>query len=218
MAVWYLTACSPWSAMPPLEDLLAAGAGKLLVLLEGFVEFLAVHGHAVLGGQFLGELDGESVGIVKLERQAAGHDLLGIFEKVGKHLFELVLALLEGFKELLFLSLQLIHHAGAVFRQLGVRTAELGDDDLRDACQKHAVDAELASVADGAADEAAQDVTGPDVGGADGLGVAEDEGRRAGVVADNSDGFVHFPIASVRVPGKLLHRRDDWGENLGFVD
>ena len=54
-----------------LEALLRAGVAVLLMLLEALLEAFLVHGHALLGGHFAGNLDGEAVGVVELEGAAA---------------------------------------------------------------------------------------------------------------------------------------------------
>ena len=101
----------------------------------------------------------------------------GFFWRFGEHFLELGLALLEGNEEFLFLGLELGKNEVGFLADLGIGSLVLVDGDLRDLAKKNAVDAELASVADSAADQAAKHVASADIRRGNALRVADDEGR-----------------------------------------
>ena len=67
-----------------LELLFSSCTGNLLMLLESFLKALSVYSKAMLLGQLLGKLDGETISIIKLEGDTASDYSALSFEKVWK--------------------------------------------------------------------------------------------------------------------------------------
>ena len=76
---------------------------------------------------------------------------------------ELGLAVFKRKAEAVFLGGKLLENFVLVLLKLGVGVLEVGHDSVRDLRQERLVDSQLHSVADGAADKAAQNVAGSKV-------------------------------------------------------
>ena len=195
-----------------LEALGGARLALLLVLGEGGVEAVHVHGDALLLGELHGELDGEAVGVVQVEGgDAVDLPVLG----VGGGLVELLDALLQGVGEPVLLPLQLGEHLLPVLLQLGVDVAVLVDDGGRDFHDAVPGDVELHGVADAPPDEPAQDVPLVHVGGGHAPLVAQDEGGAADVVRDDAEGLHRGVAFLIRMMGQLPDEFDDAREGVG---
>ena len=137
----------------PLKALLRARVAGLLMLLKARRKARLVHRQAVLGGQLLGHLDREAVGIVELEGvHAVDH---GAALHAGYHLVEFALSLAQRAGKARFLELQLLEHEGLVLLKLRVYVPILCDDDLGDLAGEALSHPQLHAEAHSAADEAA---------------------------------------------------------------
>ena len=166
------------------ELLFGAGSRKLLMFGEGGVVTGAVDLESLLLRHFDGELDREAVGLVEVEGVLAGDHL---FVDVRRHavdqLLEFVRSLFQRDGELFLLAVELFADDRLLAAQFRIDVAELFDDRFGDFRGEVVGNAELATFADGAADQAAQHIGLVHLARGDAVG--EDEGRGAEVVRDD---------------------------------
>ena len=141
----------------------ARGACPLALCLHRAVEAGLVDGQAALAGDIGGQVDREAVGVVEQEQRLAGD--LGPGLEVGDALVEDAHALVEGLGEALLLEPQHAHHLLLRGRQLGERATHLGAQRRHQLVEEGFLEAELVAVADRSADDPAQHVAAPLVGG-----------------------------------------------------
>ncbi len=175
---------------------LLARPAALTLLLQRDLEAVAVDAHAVLRRQLDGQVDGEAVGVVQPEGGVAvehgrvhGH----VFGSPAHHpvrggerderFLELDGAGIERAREGGLLADDGAHDDVAALAQDGVGIAHELDDDPGGLLEERLVTSQEAAVSHGPADDAAQHVASPLVGGQDAVGDEEGDGPR--VVGDD---------------------------------
>ena len=175
--------------------------GFLSCLFAGSFETSLVDGAAALSRHILGGVDGESIGIIKKEGILAG-DLglafsLELFEHAAKDLETLV----DGLLKALFLETDIVEDELLLLFQLGITALGTFDDSLCEGGHKCLADAQLAALADGAADQTAKDIAAALVCGHNAVG--DHKGRGTDVVGDDTDRNVSFMIFAVLAVSQL---------------
>ena len=192
-------------------DLLGQGEAEpagspppILLLAHGRLEAIHVGGKAPFSGDIGAEVRREAVGVVQLEDQIAGQRLA---LQIGDGFFQHLHALLEGFRKALLLPGQHGLHMGLALDQLRVGIAHLCGQNFRQAMEERPGDAQLVPVAQGAADDAAQNIGAILVAGGDAIGHQEDAGAQ--VVGDHPQGGIGQrlpPDANAGELGGPLHQ------------
>ena len=171
-----------------------------------------VHSQAMLLGDLLGELQGEAVGVVKLEGLFAGN-LLG---PRGQHIGQQLFTPLQGFQEARFLALQLGQDHVPALQQLGIGLGHQGDRSLTHGGQKRLVDAQEPAMAHHPPQQPPKDVTAAQVAG--GHTIANQLGDGPAVVADHLQGclalVVEGPVVDPRQGPRRFNQRVD---QIGLV-
>ncbi len=176
---------------------LPTGASPLALSREPPVETLFIQDQSILVRNLLHQVQGEAVGVVELE-----HDLTrqpapvgpGRFQPV-QHVTELVQRNPQRGGEALFL---VAHHPGHVLPRRGqLRIGLLHEirHPVGHAVQKFILDSDEPSVPDGATHDLAQDIAAAVIGGNN--PVADQEGRRPGMIRDHPHGYVAGLVAAV---------------------
>ena len=180
------------------------GARTLLLGVHRAVE--RVHVNLVTGalGDLAREVDGESVGVVQLERDLAGQDV-ALAQLVELRLEHGLAGVQRGAEALLLRGDDAVHE-GLVLHELVVVLAHDALDLVGVLGQERALDAEQASVVDGAAEQAAQHVAAALVRGQD--AVRDHERHGAGVVREDAEALV----AGVRGACAVLLAREPLAE------
>src|SRR4029077_1543776 len=120
---------------------LARRAGASTLLFHRALEALAVHGHAALGGDLLGELEREAIRVVEREGVLAA-DAPGA---TGQQVVETRESGLEGLHEAVLLARQDPDDLIMVLTELAVVPAELFDHAARAGGEERALDPERAA-------------------------------------------------------------------------
>ena len=199
----------------PVSKAVGGGvAGAVFLLLELLAKAFKVDGIATLGGNEFRKVDGESEGVVQLERVAAGDDLGGgvalhaVVQKLDAAVQraqerELLLAD-DGLDELLLGG------------ELGVGVAHIVHQLLHEHAEERLVEAqEGVAVAHGTAEDPADDVSRFDVAGELAVGDGETDG--ADVVCDNAHSHVRLLALSVFVAAELAYFCEHAGKDIGVV-
>lgn len=182
------------------DDLaLAGGAGAFALFFHECFEAVRVDGELAFFRQQGGEVDREAEGVVELEGEVAGD-----FALRGGFGIEEVEATVECFVEGGFFAVQrVLDGLGACgeFREDGGHLFDEGVDEFR---KEGFHEAELAAVADGAAQDAAEDIVAAVVARQDAVRNGEAEG--ADVVGDDAegDGFAELLLVVVDGFGSAL--------------
>ena len=162
--------------------------GALLLLLHEGFEAFQVNGDALFFHNLPGQVDGETVGVVKAEGVLAGNgaDLIGggLVNQVGQHVHALADGGVEGF-------LLVFDHFLDIFRFFGqfrVSGEVFMGDGVHYLIKERLGDAQQAAVAGGPAQQAAQDIAPAGVGG--GNAVGNHKGGGADMVGDDPQGNV----------------------------
>ncbi len=193
----------------------AAAAGGALGG-HGAVEPFLVHGDALLAGQLDREVVGEAEGVVELEGFLARQGRVVVAGETGGEGLEAADAGGEGAAEALLLVGEDALDLGAALAQVRVVVAEGVDDHAGHLGEEGFVEAELAAVADGAAEDATEDVGAAFVAGQDAVG--DQEGGAPDVIGDDAEGAVVgrvLPIGDVGQGGGAL---DDGLVEVRVVD
>jgi hypothetical protein len=166
----------------------------------------------------LGQVDRESVGVVKLESVRAGNRA-PVRPRFLRHFGEQLQAAIERADELLFLILDRLRHSRRVARQFGERYAHVVHHRTYQFTQERLLRPEqLPAVPLRPPEDALQDVVPPLV--ADGRTVGQGERQRPDVVRDYPVRHVlqvcHVACVVRRI-GDFLDRCDDRGEHVGVV-
>ncbi len=194
----------------PLERA-GGGAGEVLMLLEFGLEGGTVDGLAAFAEQFLGQFQGEAVGRKQLE------GLFPVERLFCEHLLEFAEALFEGPAELLLFFLGFLQHTLAVSLKLGIGGAVLGDDEGGEFGQERACDPQPLPFPHGAAQQAADDVTLPDVGRGDATGIPHHEGCGTEMLGDDAERAGGGRIVrTIRLAGTLRDRLDQRQKGIRF--
>ena len=191
-----LNAC-PAEVAERLARLARAG----LLLLHLLVEALAVERHALVLDHFDRQVDGETIGVVELERVRAGEDGLALFLVGGEKLGEDLHAAVDGLGKVLLLGADDLGDIGLTLAQLGIMAFVLVHDRIHDLIEERTVDAEELAVAGGSSQQAAQHVAAALIAGQH--AVADHKGSRADVVGDDAQGHVFLAALAVARAGDL---------------
>jgi hypothetical protein len=196
------------------------------LLLPGheLVEAFDIDREPALGGEELGHVEGEAVGVVELEGDGGWNGRMSLVGLVGP--MEKREAAVEGAAEGFLLGAD--HAADDVLLgfELGEDGAEGGDDGGDELLEEAGVEAELLAVEDAAAEDAADDVVAALVGGEDAVG--DRAAHAAGVVGEDAEGDVGVFLfgeafaflrdgAGVGFVGELGDFREERGEDVGGV-
>ena len=178
---------------------LAGGARLFLLARHGGIEGGGIDGDAALAADVGGEVEREAEGVVQLEGGLAVEDLHAGLLHRGQFAFEDGHAVLDGGEEAILFLLQHVHDALLAGRQFGIGGAHLGDQVRHQLVEEGGAGAELVAVANGAADDAAQDVAAAFVAGNHAIG--EQEGAGADVVGQHLErGRIHVRVDWSRAP------------------
>ena len=180
---------------------LAGLTGTLLLLGHQSLEGLLVDGHALLGGHFGGQVDGEAEGVVQLEGVLTGEHGLALGLVGRQHVAVDLHAAVDGAGEVLLLGADDLSDIGLLLPQVGVLALVLVDDGVHHLIQERFVDAQQLTVAGGAAQQTAQHVAAALVAGQD--AVADHEGGGADVIGDDTQGHVALVALAIVGAGQL---------------
>ena len=162
--------------------LLLRGAPALPLLLHERLEARRVDRDAALGGDHLGQVEGESVGVVELEDDRAR-------ERTGRRgLVEAPQPALERPAEALLLGLDDAPDRGLLAPELGEHPAERLDDGIDELLEEAGAEPEVAPVEGRAAQDPPDDVVAALVAGKDAVG--DGAADAAGVVGQDPEGDV----------------------------
>ena len=174
-----------------LTALSGAGPLYLHLLFEAFF----IDGIALLLQNLLGQIHGESIGIIQFESiLAVQHALAGSFHLL-LHVGEDLQALVDGLVELAFLIVQYIDNEILFLFQLRITVPGAFDYSQRQVRQEFALNTQQAAMTGSPADQTAQHVAPSLVGGHNAVG--NQEGGRTDMVRDQTDGNVRFVVCSV---------------------
>ena len=163
-----------------------AGGTRLVALhFHGGVEAVHVQCQVIFTGNVCSQIDREAVGVVETEHGLAGQYLA---VELGNGLFEDLHAVFQGAGELLLFFFQHALDTSLVFGQVGIGIAHFLDQGGDQFVEEQVADAELVTVAHGAANDAAQHVTAAFVRRRD--AVEYQEGTGTDVVSDNAQGRI----------------------------
>ena len=199
----------------PVSELVGGGVtGALFLLLKLRIETFQVHLVAFFGSDELRKVDGEAIGVIEHEGVGAGdHPGVGIF---GHVVFQHADAAVQGAQEGVFLLADDILDEFLLGGELRIGLAHIGHQLRDEAAEERLGKAqESVTVADGAAQDAADDVAGLHVGRE--LPVGDGEGDGADVVGNHAHGHLHIAALGIFVAGEGLHPADEAGEDVGLV-
>src|SRR5699024_2823865 len=196
---------------------LGVGLGGLTLTLHELTESVLVDAQALFGGHLQGQIDGETIGVVELEGVRSGEDRApggaGAFGGTP----EQCRARAQGFGEVLLLVVDHAVDDLGLGPQVGVDVLHRVDADLGQLVQEGGVGTrEQAQIADGAAQDTAQDVTGLFVTGLD--PVTDEHDGAAHVVGDHTEHDVLFVVVTVAGAGQLRGTLEDTTDDVGLVD
>ena len=204
-----------------VTERLARLAGAGLLLLHLVVKGLAVERHTLVLDHLDRQVDGESVGVVQLERVRAGEDGLALLlvgvQKLGEDLH----AAVDGLGKVLLLGADDLGDIGLTLAQLGIMAFVLVHDRIHDLIEERTVDAKQLAVAGGSSQQAAQHIAAALVAGQH--AVADHKGSRADVVGDDAQRHVFLAALAVARAGDLrdlvrdVHDRVDVEERINVL-
>ncbi len=191
--------------------------GPLFLFLHQLLETLEIHAQAAFLGHKLRQVDGEAVGVVKLESVLAADRLGGSLSRpVGGDGKE-VQAAVERPAEAGLLRLNHGRDVLGPLPDLGKGVAETVHDHGDQLVEERIVQIELAAEPRGPAENPAQDVAPALVGGRGAVG--DREGQSADMVRDDAEGIIGLlaELRGVLVARQLAGRPDDRHEQVGVV-
>ncbi len=164
---------------------LAGGTRGLALVLHRGLEAVHVHAHATLAGDVGGQVNRETIGVVQAERVHARDDTIA---DLGRDVVENLHAGVQRLGKTLFLRLQGAHHGVGLGRQFRVGMAHLLDQGRYQLAEERLANTQHPAVAQGAANDAAQDIAAAFVGRQH----AVDDQERAGadVIGDHPQRLV----------------------------
>ena len=157
--------------------------GPRLLLFQLGLEAGLVHSHPLLQGQVLGQVEGKSIGIIELERGLARQGRPPAAAGIGDILVEDAQARAQGQGETLLLGLADLGHQGQRGEKLRISRFHALGDDAHERVDKGLLQSQAVAVAEGPADEAAENIAAAVVGRHDAVG--DHEGRGPGMVGDD---------------------------------
>ena len=128
-------------------------------------------------------------------------------------LFQEALAFVDGRAETALLGGEYLLDQGAVFHYLGIDGTHLLDDGREVLAQKRLLDAQHAPLAHGTADQAAQDIAAPLVGGQDAVACHEDHGT--GMVGNHAHGEIRARVLAVSLARDALAHSHQAAQDVG---
>ena len=152
-------------------------------------------------GNFARQVDGEAEGVVQLEHFLAGNDVGMLLDGSADEVGEDVQTRVDGRVEAFLLHGKYLADIVAALAQLGVCALALGNGNVDNIYKERVIDAEQLSVTAGAADDAAEDVSAPFVGGNHAVG--DHEHGASHVVGDDTDGDVVVLVLTVGLAGNF---------------
>ena len=182
-------------------------AGADTLLLHQLLEALLVHVHALVGAHLDGQVDGEAVGIIKLERISAGEGALPFCLVFGKHVIEDLHARINGLGKILFLCLYHAGDVGLLFPQFGILALVLVDNRIDDLVQQGLVHAQELAVASCPTQKTAQHIAPALVGRQH--SIADHEGGGTDMVGNDTQRHVHLMALAVVGAGELADLMGD---------
>ena len=187
-------------------------ASALTLGFHAALKALHVDLHAAIGAHFLGNLNGETVGVVQGKRLLAGKRIaLEFLERLS----QIHLALAKGRAEALLFGKNDAANELAVIDDFGVHVAHKLHDFIDVLVEERALDAHRVRLLDGAAQQTAQHVAAALVGGKNAVG--NHEGDRAAVVRDDAQRLVDGGVGFVFLAGKALAHSNQAAQHVGVV-
>ena len=191
--------------------------GSFLLLLHQLVEAIEVHLQAPLLGHELRQVDGEAIGVVKLEGVVAADGLGGGLRRTIGGGVEELQAAVEGPAETDLFGLNHRRDVLGPLPDFGEGIAEAIHDHRDQLVEEGLVQVELAAETRGPAENPAQDVAPALVGRRGAVG--DREGQRTDMVRDDAEGIVGLiaELRGVLVARHLARGLDDRHEQVGVV-
>ena len=149
----------------------SGGARLFLLSVHCPLETCAINAHAALAADVGGQVEREAESVVQLERRFSIENPLATHRR--KFAFENRHAVFDGREEALLFLTQHVGDALLARHQFGVRAAHLGNEIRHHAMEEGRPRTELVAMANGAPDNAAQDVATALVAGDDAIGEQE---------------------------------------------
>ena len=187
---------------------LAAGPGLLPLLFHQRLEGILIHAHPLVGGHFLGQIQGEAVGVMELEGVGAGKHALALFLVLSQHAGEDGKAAVDRAGEVLLFGAD---HTGDILLplgKLGISVLVFVNDGITDFVKEGFLNTKETAVACGPAEQSAKHVAPTLVGGQH--PVADHEGGGTDVIGDDAQG-------NVLVIGFAVMGAGDLGNLMGDV-
>ena len=175
--------------------LLPGALGLFALFLLGRVEAVQIDPEALLLQDFLGGLDGEAVGIVQTESVGAVQDGLALSLHLLFQVGQDGKALVDGPGKFLFLTGEVLQDEFALGLQLGIAALGAFNDSFGQFGHEVAFNAQFSAVADGPADNSAQDIASAFIGGHDTIGDHESSGTD--MVGHDTHGYVGVIVIAV---------------------
>ena len=175
--------------------LLPGALGLFALFLLGRVEAVQIDFESLLLQHFLGGLDGEAVGIVQAESIGTVQDGLTLSLHLLFQISQDGKALVDGPGEFLFLTGEVLQDEFALGLQFGIAALGAFDDSFGQFGHEVAFDAQFSAVADGPADNSAQDIAPAFIGGHNAVG--NHEGSGTDMVGHDTHGNVGIVIFAV---------------------
>src|SRR5579864_6389432 len=181
---------------------LRRGARPPALRVHRAIKALLVDGDAALAGDVGREVERKAERVVERKRGFA----IEHAPAVAQRLVEDLHPVLERFAESLFLGLQHLRDARLVARKLGVSLAHLPIEVIDQAMEERLFLPELIAMADGAPDDAAQDVATTLAAGHH--AIDDEERARANVIRDDLERWT-VEVARARLARRGLDQRDE---------
>ena len=201
----------------PVARLYGSGiAGSLFLLLHLGVESVEVYPHALLLEDELGQVDGESVGIVEGKGIYPAYLVLAGSLGIGYHLVEQLDTGLERTQEGIFLLLDYLADEHLLLLQLGIGIAHRLDENIEQLVEEGLfLTQEGVTVTHGPAQDTADYIAG--LGIRRQLTVGNREGDGADVVGNHTHGDVNLGVFAVGLAAEAANLLDDGLEHVGIV-
>ena len=159
------------------------------------------------------DVHGESKGVVELEDDIPGDDLVFQLFHVGNGGFQQLHARAQGFQEFFFLVLDHVKDKGGGVLQLRIGFVHDLEDHLHGFVEEGFLQTDGTSVTDGPTHDAAQDVAPAFVGRQDPVG--NQEGGGPGMVGNDLHGHFHLVGLAPFLARELAHLVHDGGKEIG---
>ncbi len=171
-------------ASPCVGHIAAGSSCALALLIHKSSKSVHVNAHALFLNHLDGQIDGETIGIIKLESVGTGEYLLALCLMLLEDLAVDAHTCIDGAGEVLFLGLDNAGDVVCLFAEIGIMTLILADNGLNNVIEEGLIDAEELTVTCCAAEQTAENIAAAFVGGQN--AVADHEGGRADMVGDDT--------------------------------